>query len=167
MADDVTRMRQTRVPGVPLTHLAFLRFRIPCRDPEAIARCWGVLLGSEPEALDANGNWYLGANIGNSGASFDFYSAPEKMTDLSRLVLDVLTEDLGRTSQLATERGGTVEKEGSDKAGRLVWRRVVDAEGNIATLFQVDDLDAWWTRDVEGRPWPPAGAARHLNPGEV
>ena len=41
----------------------------------------------------------------------------------------------------------------------MVWRRVVDSEGNQATVFQADDLDAWWGHDNEGKPWPPAGTS--------
>jgi hypothetical protein len=72
-----------------------------------VARVWSVILGSEPEDIEGEGtSWYVGAGIGRTGASFDFYPAPEKMTDLSRLVLDVFTEDLEQTTQLAVERGG-------------------------------------------------------------
>jgi predicted enzyme related to lactoylglutathione lyase len=164
MADDVSKVRQIWLPGAPRTHLGFLRFRIPCRDPETVAKFWGVILGSEPEDIDGEGSWYIGANIGNSGASFDFYPAPDKVTDLSGLALDILTEDLNKTTRLAVERGGTVEHEQQSASGRVVWRRVVDPEGNWAGLSQADDLDAWWGRDVEGKPWPPAGTARHRYP---
>jgi predicted enzyme related to lactoylglutathione lyase len=164
MADDVSRVRQVRLSGVPHTHLAFLRFRIPCRDPESVATFWSVILGNEPDDVLGEGAWFIGANVGNSGASFEFYPAPEKVTDLSRLALDILTEDLSKTTELAIERGGTVEHEQQNAAGRVVWRRVIDPEGNWAGLAEVDDIDEWWGRDVEGKPWPPAGAARHLYP---
>jgi Glyoxalase-like domain len=160
--DDVSKVQQKRLPGVPRTHLASLWFRIPCREPEAVARFWGVILGSEPEYFDGEGTWHLGAAIGKTSASFDFYPASEKMTDLSRLRLDVFTEDLQRTTHLAVERGGTAENEFSSDAGRLFWRRVVDMEGNEAVLFQAADLDAWWGQDNEGKPWPPAGTSPHI-----
>jgi Glyoxalase-like domain len=161
--DDVSKVRLKRVPGVPRTHLASLWFRVPCREPEVVARVWGVILGSEPQDIQGEGtSWFIGANIGRTGAAFDFYPAPEKMTDLSRLVLDVFTEDLDQTTQLAVERGGTAEDELRNEAGRLVWRRVVDTEGNQATLFEPDDLDAWWGHDNEGKPWPPAGTSPHF-----
>jgi hypothetical protein len=160
--DDVSKVRQKRVPGVPRTHLASLWFRIPCREPEAVAGFWGVILGSEPEDFDGEGTWHIGASIGKTGASFDFYPASEKMTDLSRLRLDVFTEDLERTTRLAVVRGGTAENEFRSDAGRLVWRRVVDMEGNETALFQVADLDAWWGQDNEGKPWPPAGTSPHI-----
>ncbi len=130
--DDVSKVRLKRLPGVPRTHLASLWFRVPCREPEVVVRVWGVILGSEPHNIEEKGTtWFIGAGIGRTGASFDFYPAPEKMTDLSRLVLDVLTEDLERTTQLAVERGGTVEDELRDTPGitrgptprRAVFRR--------------------------------------------
>jgi Glyoxalase-like domain len=159
---DVSNVRQKRLPGVPRTHLASLWFRIPCGEPEAVARFWGVILGSEPEDIEGKGSWFIGANIGKTGASFDFYPAPEKMTDLSRLHLDVFTEDVEGTARLAVERGGKAENELRNNAGRLLWRRVVDMEGNEAVLFQVDDLNAWWGQDNEGKPWPPAGTSPHI-----
>jgi Glyoxalase-like domain len=164
--DPVSAARQKRLPGVPRTHLAFLRFRVPCREPEAVARLWGVILGSEPEDIEGKGTWFIGANIGRSGASFDFYPAPEKMTDLSRLVLEVFTEDLEKTTGLAIERGGTAENELRNDAGRVIWRRVIDMEGNEAVLLQMDDLDAWWGHDNEGKPWPPAGTSPHIYTGD-
>jgi hypothetical protein len=142
--------------------MASLWFRIPCREPEAVARFWGVILGSEPEDIEGKGSWFIGANIGKTGASFDFYPAPEKMTDLSRLHLDVFTEDVEGTAHLAIERGGKAENELRSNAGRVLWRRVVDMEGNEAVLFQVDDLNAWWGQDNEGKPWPPAGTSPHI-----
>jgi hypothetical protein len=84
------------------------------------------------------------------------------MTDLSRLRLDVMTEDVEGTAQLAVARGGTTEHEYRNDADRLLWRRVVDMEGNEAVLFQVDDLDTWWGQDNEGEPWPPAGTSPHI-----
>jgi predicted enzyme related to lactoylglutathione lyase len=160
--DGVSKVRQKRLPGVPRTHLASLWFRIPCREPEAVARFWGVILGSEPEDIEGKGSWFIGANIGKTGASFDFYPAPEKMTDLSRLHLDVFTEDVEGTAHLAVERGGKAENELRNNAGRVLWRRVVDMEGNEAVLFQVDDLNAWWGQNNEGKPWPPAGTSPHI-----
>jgi hypothetical protein len=69
--ESVSNVRQKRLPGVPRTHLASLSFRIPCREPEAVVRFWGVILGSEPEDIEGKGSWFIGANIGRTGASFE------------------------------------------------------------------------------------------------
>jgi hypothetical protein len=58
--DGVSKVQQKRLPGVPRTHLASLWFRIPCREPEAVARFWGVILGSEPEDIEGKGSWFIG-----------------------------------------------------------------------------------------------------------
>jgi Glyoxalase-like domain len=161
MADDVSKVQLVRLRGVPRTHLSQLRLHIPCHDPVGIARFWAVMLGSEPEDILGNGVWFIGATIGRSAASFDFHLAPDEVTDLTRLHLDVITEDRETTTQLALERGGQVEHEIRNHSGQVVWRSVIDMEGNSAGLVQREDIDAWWHQDDEGKPWPRAGTAKH------
>ena len=72
MDDDVSKVRLKRLPGVPRTHLASLWFRVPCREPEVVARVWGVILGSEPQDIEGEGTtWFIGAKIERTGTSFD------------------------------------------------------------------------------------------------
>ena len=114
--------------------------QIDCRDPEDLARFWGVLLGVE--IRERVGSSPVGPRYvvleprPGSDVAVAFQWVPEVKTVKNRLHLDVVAEaGLEEVTRRVKELGGARHPWGDQEDEHWRWRVMTDPEGNEFCLI--------------------------------
>jgi predicted enzyme related to lactoylglutathione lyase len=103
---------------------------IDCHDPEGLAAFWASIFGAGEEWRGGDPVQYIDLGATDGSPVLRFQRVPEPKTVKDRIHLDLRVDDIDEASGRVIELGGVRVEQGDIREYDVVFRVMLDPEGN-------------------------------------
>ena len=120
---------------------------IDCRDPERLASFWSSLFGTAETWRGGDPVQYIDLGSTDGSPVLRFQRVPEPKTVKDRIHLDLRVDDIEEASRRVIDLGGVRVEQSDVSEFDVVFRVMLDPEGNEFCLVSEAPLEAQATDD--------------------